>query len=261
MKNASKMLLLSLYASMLYLLPLSAMAEDEPGPLAEMWMVTVKNGYLGNFQEALKEHSAFRAEHGDPWKWQVYASVVGKNLDQIAIRHCCVNWADVDSYEQWNRGNPEVTRHWFETVGPHVEKVEHYFEQIEWDESNWNAAAGSNRLFGVTEWTIKGGYAADFAASREKMSQIAINQGWATAGKNWLWAKTIGGRETQSIVIPYNNYAAMAPGEESFYAFLAKHLGSEEAAGELLKTFSSATWGSEYTVWEHRPDLSMGKDD
>ncbi len=261
MKNASKMLLLSLYASMLYLLPLSAMAEDEPGPLAEMWMVTVKNGHLGNLQEALKEHSAFRAEHGDPWKWQVYASVVGKNLDQIAIRHCCVNWADVDSYEQWNRGNPEVTSHWYETVGPHVEKVEHYFEQIEWDESNWNAAAGSSRLFGVTEWTIKGGYAADFAATREKMSQIAINQGWATAGKNWLWAKTIGGRETQSIVIPYNNYAAMAPGEESFYAFLAKHLGSEEAAGELLKTFSSATWGSKYTVWEHRPDLSMGTDD
>jgi hypothetical protein len=127
-------------------------------------------------------------------------------------------------------------------------------------ERHWSEGAGSSRLFGVTEWTIKGGHAADFAAAREKMSQVAIDQGWATADRNWLWARTIGGRETQSIVIPYRNYAAMTPGDESFYAFLAKQLGSEEAASELFKTFSGATWGSEYTVWEHRPDLSMSED-
>ena len=253
------MLLLSLLASVLSLLPLSAMAEDEPGSLAEMWMVTVKSGHQGNFQQALKDHSAFRAEHGDPRKWQAYAAVVGKNFDQIAIRYCCVNWADVDSYEQWSRGNPDIARHWYETVGPHVEKVEHYFEQIDWDNSNWSEAAGSSRLFGVREWTIKGGHAADFAVAREKMSQIAIDQGWATAGKNWLWATTIGGKETESIVVSYNNYAAMAPGQESFFAFLASKMGSEKAAGDLLKTFSSATWGAEYTVWEHRPDLSMSE--
>jgi hypothetical protein len=257
MKKASTTLLLSLLSSMIYLLPLSAMAEDKPGPLAEIWFVTVKNGYLGNFQEALKEHSSYRAEHGDPWKWQAYTTVVGKDLNKIAIRYCCVDWADVDSYEQWSRSNPDVINHWFEKVGPHVEKMERYFEQIDWDNSNWSEAAGSSRLFGVREWTIKGGYSADFAIAREKMSQIAIDQGWATAGRNWIWAKTIGGRETESIVVSYNNYAAMAPGEKSFYAFLAKQLGSEEAAGELLKTFSSASWSSEYTVWEHRPDLSM----
>jgi hypothetical protein len=102
MKKASTMILFSLLASMLYLLPLSAVAEDEPGPLAEMWLVTVKNGYLGNFHAALKEHTAFRVENGEPWKWQVYTPVVGKNLDQVAIRYCCVSWADVDSYEQWS---------------------------------------------------------------------------------------------------------------------------------------------------------------
>jgi len=259
MKKVSTSLLLSLLASMLYLLPLSTMAEDEPGSLAEVWLVTVKNGYLGNFQEALKQHTAVRLEHGDPWKWQVYTTVVGTDLNQTAIRYCCVNWTDVDSYEQWNRSNPDVTKHWFEVVAPHVEKLEHYFQQIDWKNSHWNEGADSNRLYGVTQWTIKGGSGADFAVALEKMSQIAIDQGWATAERNWAWSDRIGGRDTQSLVIPYKNYADMQPGEESFYAFLAKHMGSEEAAGELFKKFSGASWGSEYTVWEHRPDLSMSE--
>lgn len=261
MKKASSMLLLGLLASMIYLLPFNAIAEDEPGSLAEMWLVTVKNGHSGSFQAALKEHIAFRAEHGDPWKWQTYTAVVGENLNQIAIRYCCINWADVDSYEQWNRSNPDVGEHWNENVDPNVKKIEHYFEQIDWDNSHWSEGAGSNRLFGVTEWTIKGGKDADFAAAREKMSQIAINQGWGAAERNWIWTTTIGGKPTQGIVIPYKNYAAMTPGEETFYSFLVKQLGSEEAADELYKTFSGATWESQYTVWEHQPDQSMQEDD
>ncbi len=143
MKKVSTTLLLGLLASALYVLPLNAMAEDEPGPLAELWLVTVKNGYLGNFEEAFKKHTAIRTEHGDPWKWRVYTTVVGEDLNQIAIRYCCVNWADVDSYEQWNRSNPDVTSHWYEVVAPHVEKLEHYFQQIDHENSHWNEGASS----------------------------------------------------------------------------------------------------------------------
>jgi hypothetical protein len=131
---------------------------------------------------------------------------------------------------------------------------------VDWSNSHWNEGADSSRLYGVTEWAIKGGHGAGFAAAREKMSQIAINQGWANTERNWAWMTTVGGRSTESIVIPYKNYADMAPGEESFFQFLSKHLGSEEAAGDLLKSLSAASWGSSYTVWEHRPDLSMSKD-
>jgi hypothetical protein len=261
MKKVSTSLLLTLLAGMFYLLPISAMAEDEPGSLAEEWLVTVKNGYLGNFMEALKEHTAVRVAHDDPWNWQVYTTVVGTNLNQIAIRHCCVSWAEIDSYQQWDRSNPDVTKHWFEVVAPHVEKLEHYFEKIDLKNSHWNEGANSNRLYGVTEWAIKGGGSADFSAALEEMSQIAIDQGWANADRNWSWSSRIGGRDSRNIVIPYKNYAAMQPGEESFYAFLVKHMGSEEAAGELFKKLSGSSWGSEYTVWELRPDLSMGGDD
>ena len=260
MKKVSKILILSLFTGLLYLLPISVMAADEPGPVAEIWIVTAKTGYMGNLQEAFKEHLAVRVKHGEPWNWQTYVPVVGDGLNRIGIRHCCVNWADVDSYQHWDRSNPEVLADWYEKVGPHVEKMEHYFERVDWSNSHWNEGADSSRLYGVTEWAIKGGHGADFAAAREKMSQIAINQGWANTERNWAWMTTVGGRSTESIVIPYKNYADMAPGEESFFQFLSKHLGSEEAAGDLLKSLSAASWGSSYTVWEHRPDLSMSKD-
>lgn len=261
MKKTPKTLILGLFASLFCLLPLTVMADDQPPPLAELWLVTPKTGQQGDFMGALKEHMAIREEHDDPWKWQTYTVSVGKNIGQVAIRYCCINWADVDSYEQWNKDNPDVTSHWEEKVDQHVEKYEHYFEQLDWQNSNWTEGSGPSRFFGVTEWTIKGGHGTDFTTAREKMSQIAINQGWASADRNWLWTTSIGGGSTQSLVVPYKNYADMAPGEESFYAFIVKQLGSEEAAGELFKSFSSAARRTNYTVWELQPGLSMSDDD
>jgi len=260
MKKVSHWLFLSLFATLMFLAPMTTMAEDAPGTLSEEWLITVKPGYLGNFQEALKEHTAVRKKAGDPWNWQAYTQVVGENLDQVAIRHCCFNWADVDAYEQWNRSHPEVLQHWYAKVAPHATKAEHYFEHNDWTNSHWNDAASSYRLFGVTSWNVKGGSGGDFAAGRAKMSQIALNQGWANSERNWAWSTAIGGRNTESIVIPYKNYAAMAPGAQSFFEFLADQMGSPEAAAELMKSFSGASWGSSYTVWEHRPDLSMSDD-
>lgn len=261
MKNASTKLILSLLAGLVCSLPLSTQAEDNPPPLAEVWLVTPKAGQLGEFQAAFKQHGEFRQAHGDPFKWQVYTSIVGDELNRYAIRYCCVNWADLDAYENWNEANPEVLGHWFETVAPYVENIQHYFDEIDWDDSHWAADAGPFRYFAVTEWGIKGGHEADFTSARKMMSQIAINQGWTTAGRNWIWTNAIGGKDRSAIVVPHENFAHMAGGEETFYEFLAKHMGSDEAAGDLLKKFSSSTWGSKMTLWEHVPELSMSEEE
>ena len=259
MKNTSIKLITSLLVGIFCLLPLAATAQEAQPPLAEIWMVTPKAGHLSDFQAALKEHTDVRLEHGDPWAWQIYTSIVGDNLNQYAIRYCCATWADLDSYAKWDEANPEVLGHWVETVAPHIEKIQHYFDQIDWSNSHWTADAGPFRYFAVTEWGIKGGHEADFTSARKVMSQVAINQGWAADGRNWIWSTTIGGKSRNAIVIPHKNFADMAPGEDTFFEFLSKHMGSEEAAGDLLKKFSSATWGSELTVWEHMPGLSMSE--
>ena len=111
---------LSVLAVLFMLAPAFAMAQDSPPPLAEMWVLTAKAGHGEEFRTAVKEHMAFRTEHGDPRAWQAYSPVLGDDLNRLAIRFCCIEWSDVDAYREWNMSAPEVGEHYDENVAPHV---------------------------------------------------------------------------------------------------------------------------------------------
>ena len=251
---------LSVLAALTLLAPTFAAAQDSPPPLAEMWVLAAKPDHGDEFRSAIKEHMAFRAEHGDPRAWQAYTPVLGDDLNRLAVRFCCIDWADVDSYREWNMSAPEVGEHYDETVAPHVASAEHYFETIDWANSHWSETAGPHRVFAVTNWAIKPGHSIEFDAARDKMSQIAIDQGWASDSRNWLWMSRIGGSPQQSIVVPHRNFAGFDQAEDNFFRFLTEKLGSEEAAIDLIRQFEGATTGSEFQIWVHRENLSMAED-
>jgi hypothetical protein len=240
-------------AALFCLAPLSlAAAEDRPA-LAESWEFTIKQGHLSQFLAAIKEHGELRMKHGDTRDWEIFTAMLGDGLNKVAIRYCCFNWADADAYDRWQSENPEVMEHWFSAADQHVEKSEHYFEQMDWGNSHWNE--GDYRFFAVTAFQVKPGQEAVYDAARDKMSQIAINQGWATEDRSWIWATRIGGAAAEYIVIPHENYASMGGGG-NFSRFLADKLGSEESAAELLQSFASSTRGSSFQIWEHHPQFS-----
>jgi len=252
--------LLSLIAAMGCMLPAVTLAADAPPPLADIWYVTSKEGHGAELRKALGEHMAFRSEHGDPRAWQVYTPVLGDELNRFAIRFCCFNWADEDSYREWQSGATEINEHYKKHVRPHTKKAGHYFESMDWANSHWVEAAASYKFFAVTEFNIKPGSGQDFDAARDKMSQVALNQGWATDDHLWLWASTIGGKLQESVIIPHENFASFDRGQEDFMSFLSRHMGSA-AAADLGKQFSAASWSSEFQIWEHQQDLSMSKGD
>jgi hypothetical protein len=237
-----------------------ALAEAPPPPLAEMWLVTPKDGQSSEFREALAGHLAFRAEHGDPRAWQVYTPLLGDNLTQVAIRFCCFNWADQDSYTTWGASADEIQAHFEEHVAPYTAKWAHYFESMDWGNSHWADSAGSAMYYAVTEFNVKPGSDQDFDAARDAMSQIALNQGWATDDRSWIWASVIGGSPRESVIVPHENFASFDRGEEDFASFLSRHLGSEKAA-ELMKQFSSASESTSFQIWKHQSELSMSTDD
>lgn len=259
MKKTMKYILSAL-AFLMVSLPLIAAAESPP-PLAEMWILVPKADERDKFEEGLKKHMAFRQEQGDPRSWQVYVPSLGDDLNRVGIRYCCLNWADVDSYRAWSMENEKIGEHYDKHVAPHVKKAAHYFESISWENSYWSDKNGPYRLFAVTEFNIKAGHAAAFDAARDKMSQIALNHGWASDDHVWMWGTTIGGAPQESIVIPHANWASMDRDEEPFFKFLSRILGTESAAGELMKEFSSTVESTNYQVWVHREDLSMEQDD
>jgi hypothetical protein len=237
--------------------PTLGLAQEEPGPLAEIWIFTPKEDQRTEFFEGFEKHVKFRSEHGDPRAWQSYTPLLGDKLGRLAVRHCCANWADVDSYRQWDEDNEMVNDHYEAHVADHVEKVEHYFETLDWAHSHWSDAGGPFKYFAVTEFSILPGHGADFDEARDKMSQIAINQGWATDDRSWLWAKNVGGAATETIIIPHRNFASMASNRETFYDFLSRMMGSADAASELMRQFSGSIAASDFQIWEHHKNLSM----
>lgn len=243
--------------SLAFLLPLSAPAADAPPPVSEMWTMVPKADHRDAFFEAFKEHLAVRAEAGDPWVWKTYTPVLGDSIDMVAVRYCCFEWADLDSYREWSESNPSVEKHWHDKVDPHVASYGHYFDQVSWVNSNIERGWGPYRYFAVTEFSPKAGMAGEFDAARDEIAQIALNQGWANETRPWMWSSAIGGEPSESLVIPLEKYADFRRDQQSFFNFLSGVMGSDEAADQLLNRFNGTVANRQVQIWELHEDLSM----
>jgi hypothetical protein len=252
MSKITKLILTAVFV----LLAVPALAQSKPAPIAEYWVFTPNNGESAEFWKAFEAHINVRKEAGDPWAWGVYTPLLGDQMGRVSVRYCCFEWADVDAYRAWNEENPDVAKHWSDNVAPHVAKTEHYFTELGWNNSNWND--GDYKYFGVTNFKLKPSAVAMFDTARDKMSQIALDNGWKGS---WLWSTRVGGSPMESVVVPYTSFAEMQRDGESFFGFLARVLGSEDIAADILADFTEPVWGQDYQVWEYHPKFSTQRDD
>lgn len=234
------------------LAPVLSQPDDhvKPADLADVWTFTAKAGADAQFEAAIKAHTAKRAELNDPRSWNVHVPVTGDNMSEYVIHYCCFKWADQDAYEAWSRES-QVSSHFQEVAAEHLEDMFHGFARIDMENSHWGEDTVAN-FVGVTHWTVSGDYQA-MDTARGTISSLAKEHGW---DRHWAWSESIGGSDTLSLATPYANYAGMEPGEESFMAFLARHMKSEKKAMELMNSFSSNLSDSHYTIYRHRADLS-----
>lgn len=244
------------------LLSTGGMAQDDdaPPPLSDVWVVAPKNGMVQDFQDAVKEHMAFRSEHGDTRQWLTFTPAIGDKINIFMFRACCFDWADQDAYlaMEIDKG---LDAHWFENVDQYVDHYHHYVDRLDWDNSHWPDEGTDGPYYGVTSWQWKEDAPTAARDARESISQLAKDGGWGDTRGPWLWVHQIGGKDMLSLVIPYASYADMAPPEKSFYEFAVEELGSEKKADAMFQQFSSGFASSDYTVWMYRDDLSMQGDD
>ena len=246
------------------LLPIGALAdahEDEAQPpLSDVWMVVPKPGMAAEFAEAAAAHMAFRAEAGESREWSAFRVVVGHNMAPIQFRSCCFNWADIDAHvaEEEEKGLGE---NWNENVDPYVDHYHHYIESTDWENSHWPDEGTDGPYYGVTSWTWKQGAGPGPGEARKKLSQMAINDGWADAGNEWLWITREAGEPKLAIVSSYANFAEMEPPEQNFFEFIAEQMDSEEEAGKAFQSFGAGFKDSDYTVWQYDESLSTTSDD
>lgn len=254
MKTMFKIVNLAL-AALLLASGTTAFAQDEPaGNLTEMWTFHVAKENNAEFEEAMKAHVALRKEAGDPFHWETYIKHTG-SLKGYYVRACCFAWADRDAYDSWYADNPQVAEHFQANVDPLVKGYEHDFEEVDFENSHWPEDSGPFKYVGVTTYTVAPGGGPAFREARTKLSQAAINEGWASDEHLWSWISSVNGHPSIALVIPFKNYADMAAPEPNFYEFLSEALGADETQA-LFEQVSSNTKSTHYDIYTHRPDLS-----
>ena len=232
-----------------------AHAQTMPGTLAEEVYMTVKDGHQAEFESAARAHAQVRAAHGDPRHWDVYTPVTGENLNLYIFRACCFAWKDQDAYLAWEDSNPEVMADWANNAHQHVESYTRYFDDMDLANSHWPDDDKPVNYIGVMEYFVAAGHGATWAATKAQLSQVALNQGWSAAGHRWAWTDRIGGEALTALAVPFENFAAMQQGGETFIEFLIDHMG-EEAAMELQRQFAASISSSKYTILKYRSDLA-----
>ena len=234
--------------------------EEGPGAISDVWVFALKRGMEEEFTAAMQEHIADRKEMGEPRTWYGYRAEVGHHPGLIMYRSAPMSYADHDAYLSADLG--EIGEAFNETVDPLVDHYHHYIDAYDWENSHWpddDSTAGPLFTEVVRKWRPGGGYASNQA--RKKMSQVALNDGWAEKGYEWLWIDRTGGAPAQAIVFPNANYAGMAPTGEEFGAWFTEQMGSEEAAAEVFEAWLSGFSGIDVTIWRHDPSLSTPSDD
>ena len=233
--------------------------EEAPGAISDVWVLAVKRGKEAEFTAAMKEHIVARKEMGEGRQWYAYRAEVGHHPGVIMYRSAPMSYADHDAYLQGDFS--EIQPAFDEIIDPLVDHYHHYIESYDWENSHWpddETTAGPLFTEVSRKWKPSDNYASN--QTRKKMSQIALNNGWAEKGHQWLWVDRMGGAPTQSLVLPDANYAEMAPTGDSFGDWLTEQVGEEETA-KIFGTWLAGFASTNVTIWRHDPELSTPADE
>ncbi len=238
----------------------SADNHEPPPPLTDVWFVVPKSGMDGEFLEAAKKHMAERKAMGESRDWSTFVPVIGKKMNVYQFRSCCFDWADQDGYEK-ERAEKGLVEAWTESVHQYVDHYHHYIEKTDWEHSHWPDGENTTvDLYGVTTRKWKENPGGGPSEARKKLSKMALENGWAESGHEWLWINRIGGPGELLLVFPFRDYAEMATPDPSFWDFMVEQTGSEEAAGAIYDQMNAGFVSSDFTVWKRVPELSTTSD-
>ncbi|PKM01342.1 MAG: hypothetical protein CVV17_07560 [Gammaproteobacteria bacterium HGW-Gammaproteobacteria-7] len=233
--------------------PIAAVsAQDEPsGEIASTWIIWAKPGAAADFEKALKSHAAWRKQAGDPMNWRIYAPVAGDDLNHYVIRSDGHHWKDFDAENAWamKAGAGDAFN---QQVGVYVAEVKHYFDRHDAEHSHWTDNS-DYRYFSVNTIRFLPGQEPQFYAALKTVAAAAKAGDW---GRSWSIMSLTGGSNDINVVWPYTSYADMAQIEPGFVKVLGDHMGSPEAARELLDGIGATIAESSSTIYVYRPDLS-----
>ena len=239
-----------LVALLLSLAGQDAWAQDNN--LARIYEVKAQSGHAAELEAAIQAHAAWRKEQGDPWYWQVFQVVNGDNLGNIFIRSGDHTWGDFDAYD--GGFGQQGSAHWQANVMSHVESITSMITASHADYHQLPEDMSVFNLFSVTFYHVKPGYGDDFMEAVGLFHDAVKKTDWPV---HYAWVSTVNGGEGPAniLVLPYENWAAMAGPEKSLGAMMNEVYG--EYASNAFEQFGSSHYATESSILLFRPDLSV----
>ena len=221
--------------------------------LARIYYLEAKSGVGAGLETALKQHAEWRKAQGDPWTWSVMQVVNGENLGSYVIRSGSHTWGDFDAYD--TGFGPKADVHFNATVAPLIESASSAITSVDTTNVNWHPNNDAVNLISVTTFHLKSGKGQAFTEAVNKFHTAIVEHNYpAYHAFEWNVNGALG--QAVSLILPYENWAAMAGPEEPLFVFLARVLGQEELQ-KLGEAFDSTYHKEESMVVLLRRDLSV----
>ncbi|MFT6988409.1 MAG: hypothetical protein ACJASL_000371 [Paraglaciecola sp.] len=230
--------------------PSAIALNKSPELLAETWVVTPKAGKSEDLEKAIAKHTAHRIKLKDPRKWQIYSPILGNNLNAILIRSSGFTWAQMDEYRDWTN-EKDPTKHWNKHADPQISNYGHYLSVEDTANNNWGPEV-KYRYVGLTTYVLKPGHRAAMNKDRKLFSDVAKANKWPF---NWDWSDAVSGSGDIFLAVPYQNWASMAPPDETFAEMLGKHFGDDAKTKATLQRWVSHFESVDYNIYSLRTDL------
>ena len=216
-----------------------------------MYVVEGKAGKELKLYDAIREHVAWRQEHGDPWSWDLYQEIVGENLGTYHIASWGHTMSEIDDYQEFlAKGHVP----WVENVMPYVARETSLILEFEPEISNWPEGTVPNYVL-VIDYTIKTGQMWKFMDSVKAIHKTIMdnNHPILYSFQN-TWAGSTG--DIMSLAIPAATLAELEGPEENVFELMVRIHGEEKAV-KVFEDMNSAVKTSKTFIVKQMHELAV----
>ncbi len=225
-----------------FMSPAVAQDEEENDGLAQVALITARDGHNKALEEAITAYHHYMADKEGAWRYQWYSIVSGPDTGKYIARSGSHNWADFDAEHDWDE---EAGARFVETVQPHIADADFMIVKTDDEVGIWPESMEGYQYFSITQWHIKSGQNTKFNEGLKKVDK-ALNEGGFPNYYAFTYPVSGGKGNQVTLVSPRKNFADMAPKEPNFIDVMNKALGEEETKAML------AEWSTTYKVGQNQ---------
>ena len=248
--NRKKILVAALVAA-LWALPV--MPQEEEGTIARVAFFRAKPEKSAQLEEGLKKHMAWHKAQNGTWGWSVWSIETGEGTGSYGAGTFNHKWSDFDA--------PDVdaaadTADSAQNILPYMAEgaAWRYYASLPKFSRAWPQEKGPAPLAVVLVFRLRMGANEEFINAIAKVHKAIEKTKWP-AYYEWYVLVNGGEHPTFVLVLPQENYAAMAPPATSFDKMLEEAFGRTEAEA-IIHTFDKTVVSETSEIVRDRPDLS-----